>query len=645
MDPQNTLIPGSAPDVTNILEEEYHAPGIGQTGPIGKEEVREAEIILQKYKSGKAQLEARIVENEQWYKLRHDEFVRGKSPNPGDPRPTSAWLFNCIANKHADAMDNYPEPNVLPREEGDKSDAEILTDILPVILEQNDFEQTYSDVWWYKLKTGTGVYGIFWDTKKNNGLGDIDVRELDLLNMFWEPGITDIQKSRNLFTVELIDHDLLEERYPSLKNKLSAPTIDVAKYIYDDTVDTSDKAAVVDWYYKVQRNGKDVLHYCKFCNGEVLYASENDEEYAERGFYDHGKYPVVFDTLFPEAGTPAGFGYIDICKSPQLYIDKLDQVILKHSIMASRQRYWVRQDGSVNEEEFADWNKDFVHYNGSGNPAENIIPMVVPELPDIYVSVRNVKVDELKETSGNRDFSQGGTSSGVTAASAIAALQEAGSKLSRDMIKSSYRAFVQINYFCIELIRQFYAENRWFRVIGQQGQMEFVQFTGRQIAAKPQGSDFGIDLGYRVPIFDIEVTAQKASPFNTTAQNERAKELYSLGFFRPDLADQALACLDMMSFDGIEQVRQNISKNSTLYQQVQQLQQLVAAMSQRLDMTQGTQYTQQVAQMIGQQAQQTPQGNAGKEATTNSLGDTLNTARNSTAGAAREKAASKSTPK
>jgi hypothetical protein len=645
MDPQNTLIPGSEPDVTNILEEEYHAPGIGQTGPIGKEEVREAEMILRKYKSGKAQLEARIVENEQWYKLRHDEFVRGKSPNPGDPRPTSAWLFNCIANKHADAMDNYPEPNVLPREEGDKSDAEILTDILPVILEQNDFEQTYSDVWWYKLKTGTGVYGIFWDTKKNNGLGDIDVRELDLLNMFWEPGITDIQKSRNLFTVELVDHDLLEEQYPSLKNKLSAPTIDVAKYIYDDTVDTSDKAAVVDWYYKVQRNGKDVLHYCKFCNGEVLYASENDEEYAERGFYDHGKYPVVFDTLFPEAGTPAGFGYIDICKSPQLYIDKLDQVILKHSIMASRQRYWVRQDGSVNEEEFADWNKDFVHYNGSGNPAENIIPMVVPELPDIYVSVRNVKVDELKETSGNRDFSQGGTSSGVTAASAIAALQEAGSKLSRDMIKSSYRAFVQINYFCIELMRQFYAENRWFRVIGQQGQMEFVQFTGRQIAAKPQGSDFGVDLGYRVPIFDIEVTAQKASPFSTTAQNERAKELYSLGFFRPDLADQALACLDMMSFDGIEQVRQNISKNSTLYQQVQQLQQLVTAMSQRLDMTQGTQYTQQVAQMIGQQAQQTPQGNAGKEATTNSLGDTLNTARNSTAGAAREKAASKSTPK
>lgn len=629
----------------SVLTDEPTAAEIGRTGPIGKEEVREAEAILQKYKQGKANLEARIVENEQWYKLRHNEIVKSRNANQGDPNPTSAWLFNCIANKHADAMDNYPEPNVLPREEGDKHDAEILSDILPVVLEQNEFEQTYSDMWWYKLKTGTGVVGIFWDSRKNNGLGDIDVRELDLLNLFWEPGITDIQKSRHLFHVDLVDRDLLAESYPFLRGKLSAPTVDVAKYIYDDAVDTSEKAAVIDWYYKVRRDGRDILHYCKFCNGEVLYASENDTAYAERGYYDHGKYPIVFDTLFPEAGSPAGFGYIDVCKSPQLYIDKLDQVILKHAIMGARPRFWVRGDGSVNEEEYAAWTKDFVHYSGSGNPNENIFPIEIPALSPIYVDVRSLKIDELKETSGNRDFSQGGTTSGVTAASAIAALQEAGSKLSRDMIKSSYRAFARINYFCIELMRQFYTEERYFRVIGQQGEMEFVNFTGRQIAEKPQGSDYGIDLGYRVPVFDIEVSAQKASPFSTVAQNERAKELYGLGFFRPDLADQALAALDMMSFDGIEGVRQRISQNGMLYQQVQQLQQLVAAMSVRLDATQGTQYSAQVAQMVGQQQQKTPMGSANAETSVNPLGEALNAARSSTAGAARERAAAASTPR
>ena len=106
---------------------------------IGEEQVREANHILQKYKQGKANLEKRIVENEQWYKLRHWECMRDKKL---DVQPTSAWLFNSIANKHADAMDNFPSPNILPREEGDKGEAEMLSSIIPVILEQNDFEET-----------------------------------------------------------------------------------------------------------------------------------------------------------------------------------------------------------------------------------------------------------------------------------------------------------------------------------------------------------------------------------------------------------------------------------------------------------------------------------------------------------------------
>lgn len=224
------------PDKGVILPEEPAAQYVGRIGAIGKEQVLKAEQTLKEYKAGKANLERRIIENEQWYKLRHWEQIRAKKSNPGDPEPASAWLLNCIANKHADAMDNYPEPNVLPREKDDEMDAELLSSILPVILEQNEFEQTYSDMWWYKLKTGTGATGVFWSTTKNNGIGDIDIRDLDLLNLFWEPGITDIQKSRNLFHVDLIDRDLAEQRYPFLNGKLSSPTIDIAKYVYDDTM-------------------------------------------------------------------------------------------------------------------------------------------------------------------------------------------------------------------------------------------------------------------------------------------------------------------------------------------------------------------------------------------------------------------------
>ena len=543
--------------------------------PIGREAVHKATQILQKYKEGKANLERRIIDNEQWYKLRHWESMRKSGTN--DVEPTSAWLFNCIANKHADAMDNFPSPNVLPREEGDKAEAEMLTSILPVILDQNDFEKTYDEVWNYKLKSGTGVYGVFWDSSKLNGLGDISIQKVDLINLFWESGITDIQKSRNLFHVELCDNDVLIGRYPQLQGKLGKSTIDIAKYVYDDSVDTSEKSVVVDWYYKkMNSQGKQVLHYCKYVNDEVLFATENDPNFAERGFYDHGRYPFEFDPLFRVEGTPAGFGYIDVGKSAQEYIDRGNQAIMQNMLSNARPRYFIRSDGSVNEKEYADMTKDFIHVDGNLGQ-DSVLPVSGKPLSDIYVQVINNKIDELKETTGNRDISTGGTTSGVTAASAIAAMQEAGSKLSRDSNKASYRVFRQICLMCIELIRQFYDLPGCFRIMGENGVARFVQYSNQGIVPQAQGMDFGMDMGMRIPLFDIEVTAQKQSPYSKMSQNELALQFYQAGFFNPAMADQALVCLDMMDFDRKEFVMQKISQNGGMLQQMMMLAQMVDA--------------------------------------------------------------------
>lgn len=535
-------------------------------------DVLKAQKTLEEYKRGKAHLENRVVDNEQWYKLRHWEQA-GKSANPGDPEPTSAWLLNCIANKHADAMDNYPEPVVLPREEGDRETAQMLSSILPVILEEQRFEDTYDQMWWRKLKSGTGVLAVMWDKNAQNGLGDVAIRSVDLLSIYWEPGVNDINESRNIFVVTLQDNDLLEQAYPQLKGKLVGMP-DARRYIYDDDVNTNDKSVVVDWYYKVRSGTVTLLHYCKFCGDQVLYASEDDPSTAQSGFYAHGRYPFVFDTLFRVEGSPAGFGWLDVCKSPQMYIDKMGQVILKHSIMAARPRWFSREDGGVNEAEYADWSRDFVHYSGA-NPNESIMPIQVPEMSSIYATILQTKVDELKETSGNRDFSQGGTASGVTAASAIAALQEAGSKLSRDMLRSSYRAFQDVCYLALELIRQFYTEERKFRITGANGEEQFIGFSNRMIAPSAQGVEYGVDLGMGQPVFDIKVRAQKRNAFSTLSQNEMAKEFYSAGFFDPARADQALAALEMMDFEGKAQVQMRIGQNGGMYQQLMQLTQIV----------------------------------------------------------------------
>ena len=599
--------------------------------PIGQEQLRQANLTLQKYKEGKANLEQRVIDNEEWYRLRHWECMRGKKKQQVEP--VSAWLLNAIANKHADAMDNYPAPNILPREKDDVEEARRLSDIVPVVLEQTGYEGTYSEAWWDKLIGGTAIYVVFWDSGKLNGLGDIAVEPVDVLNLFWEPGITDIQDSANVFHLSLADNKALESSYPQLSGNLGGSTLDISKYVYDDTVDTSGKSVVVDWYYKKQVGQTTVLHYCKYVNDTVLYATENDETMAKRGWYDHGKYPFVFDPLFRIKGTPCGFGYIDIGKGAQEYIDRGDQAVMQNMLSNAKPRYFIRSDGSVNEAEYGDMTKDFVHTDGNLGQ-DSILPIAGKGLSSIYLNVLDRKVEELKETTGNRDVSTGGSASGVTAASAIAAMQEAGSKLSRDSNKAAYRAFREIVLLVVELIRQFYDLPRQFRIIGANGEQSFISYTNAGLLPQAQGTDFGVDMGYRVPLFDIEIAAEKASPYSKMSQNELALQFFGAGFFNPQLTDQALACLEMMDFDGKDRMMQRIAQNGTLYQQLMQTRQQAVAMAQAVDMQMGTNYAGQI--LSGAQGQAQP-GRVQKPETT---GGESSVTRN-----AREEAASRAEPR
>ena len=513
------------------------------TPRIGAEQVRQAAEVLRKYRLGKQNLDRRIIDNEQFWKLRHWEQMEkgGEGGNPQDVRPASGWLVNCILSKHADAMDSYPEPTVLPREPGDRKEAEVLTRVLPVILKNNRFKKAYSQAWWNKLKSGCAVYGVFWDGGKLHGLGDIDIRSMDVLNLFWEPGVQSIQESEHFFSTELTPNRRLEEQYPELAGKLGRSGGQVSRYLYDDKVDTSEQSLVVDWYYHTVEQGRRVLQYCKFVGENVLYATENDPEMEGKGWYDHGQYPFVFDVLFPEEGTPCGYGYVDLCKSAQKQIDLMNQAILKNTLASATPRFFIRSDGAVNENEYADWTRPFVHTNGNLG-ADSIAPIRVPTLDSVYVAVLQNKIAEMKETAGNRDVMGGGTAGGVTAATAIAALQEAGGKLSRNMIDDGYEAFAEVLTLCIELVRQFYDMPRQFRLLGKKG-VEFASFDNHSL--RPRALLMG---GYRVPEFDLEVSAQNETPYKTMEYNQLALQLFQMGFFRSDMAEQALRCLELMEF-------------------------------------------------------------------------------------------------
>lgn len=575
-----------------------------------QERINKAIQTLIKYKGGKGALESRLIEVEQWWKIRHWEWMQEKGAK-NDIKTASAWLFNTIMSKHADGVQSVPEANVLPREEGDKPVAHMLQAVIPCILDQNRFEEVYSAYLWQKLKGGTGAYGVFWDSSRHNGLGDIAVRKVNLLRLYWQPGIDDIQHSRNVFHCEEVDTELLEQQYPQLVGqRTSTGAIALRKFITEDnTSSTEDKSVVVDWYYKAYEGGRQVLHYCKFVGDTVLFASEDDPEMAQRGLYDHGEYPFILDPLFPVEGSPCGFGYIDVCKNAQEQIDIINQAIIKNALINATPRYFFRADGSVNEDEFMDFTRPIVHVTGAmGN--DSIIPITAPGLDGNTIAVVNNKIGEMKETSGNTDSSNGITQNSSQAASAIAALQEASGKTSRAATLSSYRAFCRVVTQIIELIRQFYDVPRQFRITGDMGQEQYITFSNVGMLPQEQGMDFGMDMGLRLPVFDVKISAQTKTAYSKNSQNELAITLYNLGVMNPQMADQALMLLDMMDFDGKDELMQKVSQNGTLMQQMAMYQQIALQLAQQTDPALAEQLANNImtGAAAAQSAQQPPMG-------------------------------------
>ena len=543
---------------------------------ITTESINEASSILDEYRKGKQVLEQKTIENEDFWKQRQYECYQ--KPDGNTFIPASAWLWNCMVNKHSQLISAYPKFNVLPRRKENEAEAEVLSDILPIVLKQAGYRKTYSRVSRYKVVQGTGVTGVFWDGAADNGIGNVVLKKCDLLSLFWEPGITDIQDSPHFFSVSLVDSASLDMQYPEYKGKFNKGAVDIAQYNYDDSVDTSKKAMVIDWYYKKTVNGKQTVQYVKYCGNVVLYATENDTEpmtdemgniirpaMAETGLYADGKYPFVFDVLFNIEGTPTGYGYTDIGKDAQIQIDMLNNAITKNAMLACKPRWLAREDAAINLGEFLDWDKDVIKVAASDLSDVAIRQVDIAALGGQYVDVLNNRINELKETLGHRDVNVGGTVSGVTSASGIIALQESSGKIDKAVTLETYDAQEQIAQMVISRIKQFYTTPRLFRMLDQNGEVKYVEYVSRRDA----------DGFPEMPFFDIDITAEQASPYKAISQNELMLQLYNLGFFNPDNAMNALACLDGMDFDGKEDVIATVQSNNAMMQQFVKLAALV----------------------------------------------------------------------
>ncbi len=484
------------------------------------------------YKADKEPLVRRIRDNERFYRAGYSRLGTELERHMVCDTP---FIFSAIENARADAVDNFPGANILAREPQGAAAAQALSKIVPAQLEISEFRRAYKDNMRNKLKYGTAVYGVFYSG------GTIDIRTIDILDIYVDMHVPDIQDSRFLFIRAAVENDYLREEYPQFAPLFGG---DADVETLTDSYRLRDRTLILDCYYK-KPDGK--LHMLKLCGDTVIAATEDMDGY-ENGLYSHGLYPVVFDVLYPTVNCPFGFGMIDIGKATQVEINKLDSAVTENIMCGAKPRYLAKRSGGIDEGEFRDLSRSIVHYEGDSDAIKPIDKSAVSEY---YLLHRERKKEELKEILGNRDFQQGATSGGVTAASAIETLRQTGEKRSRAMINDTYEAYRKIVYMMLELMRQFFTESRVFRVTDESGARSFCSFSGAMMYSRIWDST-GAHM--RPLVFDIDVVPQRESPYQRETVNKTIMQFWASGMFDGDRLGSSVIALKNMSFDGKEQL-------------------------------------------------------------------------------------------
>ena len=499
------------------------------------------------YRSSLSGFRERVKQSRLWFKQQQTEYQGGFAAGAGRPKSHSGHIFNAIQYKHADLMDNYPAANILPREPKDEESAKVLTEIVPFILERCAFKRTYDLNLYNKLISGTAAYGVFFNPDAEGGRGDIEVKDVELLNLTWQPDAVSLSESKYIFYDTFMDAEDFCAVYDNLEGVSMQMQYDEQKELAGE--DAYRTVVITDAYYKkLEKGGRRILHFARFSGSRVLFSSEDEGKQFQNGFYAHGEYPFIFDLLNPVPGELTGLGLVDVAKDMQAYIDRLDEAINRKCLICAQDRYFFSENSGVNEDEFLDVSRPLVHVRGSLDETR-AAPLNVAQLPNYIVEHRNNKIAELKEITGNRDFAQGGSNGGVTAASAITALQTASDKLVRDSVTFSYIAFEQMVRLVVELIREFYDEPRIFRVTGDDGKNEYRSVSSAELFSGGERS-----------VFDISLTVEKNNPYQRATHNQLILELNNAGLLNPDNFENASFILKNLNFDGKDKLIRDLEE-------------------------------------------------------------------------------------
>lgn len=507
----------------------------------------------------------RMKRNELLYHAKHWDAQRVEG-DKNAPQPVTPIIFSTIENVKADLIQKRPTGTIKPERSADKQLARALTIVCEQDLQATDWGYEHFLLVQDLLTYGWNVMEVGFDDDLLQGSGCAYIRRVAPFSFMCDPLAENPQDGRACFKFAKHTKEWFRQHYPESYQDIDyEPTIDET-YRPDTSIQgkdiVSETQIIVDGWVKIydKERKKSTVHMVVFAGNKVL---ETSCDVKPSGYYAHGQYPFVVTPLYPVSGTPFGLGIPDMHEASQLYSDKLDQILLKNAYLASHNKLLVTDASGFDDNDLSDWTKDVHH----GESLNGVTWFTTPPLPSYLLTYLMEMRAAIKTESGANDQARGQTTGGVTAASAINALQAMATKRSTMHAQGFHAKFKMAYRMLLDVEREFAQKDR---------EVSFMA-DGRLVTMSITPKDFEMIGDDGKPIeYHIIIETSDEAQYSKIANNELALQIGTM--FRDTI--DPISILYMMDFQDKDIVIEMLqdSRNSQLMQmqaQLQQMQQLV----------------------------------------------------------------------
>lgn len=535
--------------------------------------------LLTEYKTGYAALKLldRFKDNETYLEGKHWDLVDKTDEN--EPRPHTPVLWSTIDNIHADLVEAYPRANPEPERVSEEEKVRIVADIINSARYRRNYKAKWAQLMKGILTQGVDILEVLWDKTLYGGLGDVNFLRWSIRNVFFNPYVSDINESDAVIVITFEHERTIMGKYPDKRDKISnandmginitdlmggtdtpapanaAQMVMVARFFWREFTMVDSVAGAYPDYR---------LHWAKIAGNTVVERQKPNGDGTVPSLYRHGEYPFVPFTFEDKDGSLFPLSLVDRFKKMQWFVDLMDQAVVKNLLTAARKKLLVNRNSGIDVDALKDWKQDVVVGDGIGE--SDLRDFETPAFASGPFEYSKQKIDAMKDEAGANQFYRGEGGRGVTAASAIFALQDASGRRNKKTISRAYDADCKVSWLTAELMGEFYTEPRTLMIVDDQGKKSDLQISN---------AEFQNDAKNGLIDMRMRMSAEKNQGYQTASKNQQAIEIFQTGGLSPGRPDTEIL-LNMMDFDDKDKVLKLLreAKNDMLQQALQTIEQM-----------------------------------------------------------------------